>query len=428
MMIYPPRKELKERAPARPLAGANMRLSTSWAGVSFSAPTGSRWRHPWFTQPRWDADARRWVATVKPGFVNGNAPVVQMTIAEARAAADQGYGKNPLSGEDYFSAWIFDHPKEAFPSFILDVPLYFSPALPLTFRGIGFDAPGSAVPQFFRDRGVNAAPPTLEDNLLSGAPENLDDAGPPKGNRLLRAADIILHQPRTGLTSNVSMEPGIVTGVSNVTQTLSLLSPSPADRLKVYCTSDFSEEQAAASGIDPLSGDFTEQTFDEIPVATVYLLSPPNTAPGTAPDATWTPFVQHNLFWDLNYAQPAFSPVSNTQNALGDLLGVATILGGGTAAIGINFATASINDAFQTALNILQGNSMTGSFWVPTGGGSTSRFPQTPPVPAQGATGLDKDGRLAAQRAAAAQARRSASLDGPFPYEAPAFPTAFLNS
>jgi len=129
----------------------------------------------------------------------------------------------------------------------------------------------------------------------------------------------------------------------------------------------------------------------------------------------------------LNYAQPPFViQPDDTNDALGSLTAVASLLGAGSGSIAINFLAASINDGFQNALNILQAHSMAGSFWVPTGGGSTSVFPPAPPTPVQGATGLDKDGRLVAQRTAALTAKLNTPLDEPFPFEAIAFNTALL--
>jgi hypothetical protein len=236
----------------------------------------------------------------------------------------------------------------------------------------------------------------------------------------------VLHQPRPALTSQITLEPGIATGISNVTQTLGLRSAAPGDRLKVYASSQYEALAAIRTGIDPLLGDYEEPTFDELLIATVYLLSPPNKPLRSAPDATWIPYVRHGLFWNLNYATPPFR-IAGVGNAVGDLLAPVKFLGGGAAAIVISFLTASINDAYNQALNILTAHSMAGSFWTATGGGSSSEFPEVVAGDDDaGSTGLDKDGRLQAKRNAAAKALKSARLDPAFPYRAMPFPEAFL--
>ena len=117
---------------------------------------------------------------------------------------------------------------------------------------------------------------------------------------------------------------------------------------------------------DPTQADYTEQTFDQLLISTVYLLSPPNTPLGSEPDATWQPFVRHNLFWNLNWAQPEF------QQPLADIAQITfPPLAGGAASLVIGLEQSLLADAQQTAVNILAGSSLAGSFWTPTGGGST---------------------------------------------------------
>ena len=55
-----------------------------------------------------------------------------------------------------------------------------------------------------------------------------------------------------------------------------------------------------------LQGTFQDDGEDRIRVATVFLLSPPS--PEGGPDASWTPFIQHHLFWNLRYGAKAAIP------------------------------------------------------------------------------------------------------------------------
>ena len=84
--------------------------------------------------------------------------------------------------------------------------------MPMPWMALGVDGvAGEAVPQFFQDRGVHLATAVDVDDPESAiAPVN-----PPAGNRLLRKCDVVLHQPRAGLVSNVQIGDGLATGQAN---------------------------------------------------------------------------------------------------------------------------------------------------------------------------------------------------------------------
>ncbi|MDR3405600.1 MAG: hypothetical protein P4L99_24100 [Chthoniobacter sp.] len=407
-------------------AGAGTTLASSLLGDAISAAPSSKWKHPWFTQPAWSASANRWVATIVPGFVNEQAPVYRATVEDQRDAGNP-WEINPLTGKPFFSDVVFSQPSTINSQQSVDLPLYLNPAIPMDFRGIGFDGdPSNSVPQFFIDLGAAAAPKqssgdllndgdALQNGILGAAPT------PPANLRLLRACDFWVHQPRLALTSEVTLEPGIATGVSNVTQTLSVASAAASDVLRVF-QGTFTPLTPFTAGIDPLQGDYEEPTFDELLISTVYLLSPPNTPIGSTPDATWTPYVRHNLFWNLYWAQPAFRILPADP-------GVPLIppLAGGAAQLVINFLTASINDATQQALNILRGHSLAGTFWTPTGGGKDATFAALATAQAV-KQGPDRTANAAARLAADQAAKRAAQLDPDFPFNAQPFPTSFLSA
>jgi hypothetical protein len=398
-------------------AAQRAKVNKTPGGQTIELGDRSKWRHPWFTQPVYIAAERRWIATVLPGFVNGRAPVYRTTVREMEELPD--YGINPLNGERHFSRWVFRQPGSRATTTRIDIPLYHRPAIALNFRKLGFDGDGD-VPQFFLERGVQAKPKDLGQQLLGGG-VNVQSLQRKPGSRLLRASDIVLHQPRTAITSDISIEPGIVTGISNVTQTLGLRSAAADDVLKIMSTARFAPTAPLAAGIDPLAGNYEEATWDEILVSTVYLLSPPGVPLESEPDSRWTSFVRHGLFWNLSYAQPKFGAKPTDP-------GVPYIppLAGGAAQLVINFVTAAINDATQQALNILQAHSMAGHFWTATGGGSDSVIPEVT-TPARGKTGLDKAGRLAAGRASVISAMRKTKLDPDFPFRAEPFPMDLLS-
>jgi hypothetical protein len=391
------------------------------------------WKHPWQITLLWDGTRQLWTSTMKAGFVNGECPVVISTAGSAANPANwQEFGINPLDGQPFFSAWVFNRNTPAIPAeTTVWLPLYSNPLIDLSWFNIGFDdlTAQNPVPQFFQNLGVTPATPVDPDDPDQSASSLFTP--PPAGNRLLRGCNLILHQPHVALTSQITLEPGIATGESNVSQTLGLTQISPGDTLKVYAQGGaFSPQDAIAAGIDPSTGDYTEPTYDEILIGTAYLLSPPNTAPYSAPDQTWQPFVRHSLFWNLFWAQPEFQPTpTEATDAFGQLAQLTSVLGAGSGSVEVNYLTASLNDAYQAATNILAAQSMAGFFWTPTGGGSTSLFPPPPPMPvtAPSGRGADKSGLIAAQTAAAARALASQRLDPDFPFTASQFNTALLS-
>ena len=148
--------------------------------------------------------------------------------------------------------------------------------------------------------------------------------------------------------------------------------------------------------------DYTEPTWDELLISTVYLLSPPNTPLGSDPDATWQPFARHNLFWNLNWAQPEFKPARRRLRARPFIPPLAA----GAATLVINSQVASLNDATQNALNIILGSSLAGSFWTPTGGGSDATFAALATAQAPANAGPDRTKNAAAKLAFQQQQKR----------------------
>lgn len=408
--------------PSLARAAANTSLLVSEFGEAIAVRPSTQWKHPWFTQAMWSGSANCWVATVKPGYVNQQTPIYRATVAEQQSL-NNPWENNPLTGQPFFSDSVFQNSSDAAAqNTTLDLPLYLNPAIALNPYAIGWDGDGNAgVSDFFINLGAARAPKdTSLSDLLNGETSTAEP--PPPNLRLLRACDIWLHQPRSGLTSSVDLDPsGFITGQGSVNQTLSIASSASSDVLRIlqgaFTPIDFS------AAIDPLSFDYTEPTFDELLISTVYLLSPPNVAPGSEPDATWTPYVKHNLFWNLQWVQPFFQQLDNDP-------GTPFIppLAGGVAQLAIGFLASSINDATQQALNILQAHSMAGSFWTASGGGIDGNF--APLVAAQSAATKqtpDKTKNAAAKAEAQYQAQRAVKLDPDFPYTARGFNTALLH-
>lgn len=375
-----------------------------------AAPSLREWRHPWSTAVEYSSISRQWHAVIKPGYVNADCPIYRTDTRE-QVSQGRDFGINPLTGQPFFSSFVFDRSRPApGPVVSLDIPLYLAPAIPLRqWRALGYDsASGDAVPSFFQARGVSVANPEV-------TPE-------PRSLHLLRATDLILHQPRVALTSQISIQPGLLTGISIARQVLTTRQPLEGDVLRVFSGTYRLPEQ-----IDPLEGVYEEEAWDELKIATVYLLSPAGATPGSEPDGTWHPFIQHDLFWPLSWIPaPFFRPV-DVSNNFNPLSGLAPLVGGLALPI-INTFSATSNDLAQMALNLITARSQAGTWWTMTGGGHVAVTPPAPPSEVTGlraAQALRAANALAAARADAATRR---SLDPAFPYRAIGFPRARLTS
>lgn len=399
-----------------------MTLQQALGGWSISRLGGAKpWRHPWHVAPVWNALSERWVATVKPGLVNGRAPIWRTTVKAQAETSGRDFGTNPLTGRPYFSDPIFSHggTEDTEETVTIDVPLYLGPSIALTWRAVGFDGdPSIGVPDFFLRRGAAPAALSFDAATREVDIDLLTAPSAPEGLRLLRVCDVWLHQPRAALTSTATIAPGLADGLSNVTIQLGERSPLAGDTLRVMA-GDF-DPLLGARG-DALANDFEEPAWDEILIARVWLLSQPGAAPyESQPDGSWTPFVQHRLFWNLRYDNPVFAPqVTNPDFPF--LLPLA----GGVAQPIVNFVTASLNDGLDRALNILQAHSLAGTFWT-IRRGTDAHFPPAPVEPPKGRNGADKSGRLVAEAIAAERAPERDRLDPDFPYISIPMPSRLL--
>ena len=420
-------------AQLRPSHNTLIEKNALGSGISMSRPRG--WKHPWFTEAKWMPKKKAWMAFVVAGFVNGVAPMVRTTAGEFREAAGTFYGQlvDAMTGAAEIKqlAELATAARELdglADGAVIDVPLYQNPPIGLNeWRNIGWDG-SAAVPAFFQDRGVNKPKVAVTGGADTGVKINSAALTPPKGNRLLRACDIFLHQPRTALTSQITTSTtGMLTGMTNVTQTLGFREAAANDKLKIQTGtySAFQESQLNFTGAtNAMASDYEEKNWDEILISTVYLLSPPDAKPGSKPDSTWQAFAKHSLFWNLLWAQPRVKPFFNT-DIFRSITGFVSVLGAGSGTTAVNFIAASINDATQGAYNILASQSLAGSFWTPTGGGTTSMDPYATAF-VSAAPGINKAANAAAKAQAAIRAKQNRTLDPAFPYEGQKFNLSLL--
>ena len=75
------------------------------------------------------------------------------------------------------------------------------------------------------------------------------------------------------------------------------------------------EEQSLALMYGTLLNAGDEQ-FDELKMATVWIVSPPDVSADAEPDETWTPYPQHFVFWNLQHASRLIPPRAHPDVAL----------------------------------------------------------------------------------------------------------------
>jgi hypothetical protein len=133
--------------------------------------------------------------------------------------------------------------------------------------------------------------------------------------------------------------------------------PNMRERAYIRVTRKY-EPVSSAEMQDRLKGDWTDQTFDALHLATIYMVSPEGAAYGSAPDDKWTPYVKHRVFWNLNHASNVLEPalkreniVFNTGLAMGLLDSIA------------NQILATINDQNAAIAEFLGRNTLEGRFW-----------------------------------------------------------------
>jgi len=417
-MIIPPTDQRRAPAPGpvpRMRVGYGARVKRSTIGESVSMQNAT-WHHPWFTSIYWDGAQKEWVAVVRPGFVNGRAPVVQTTARRMQStpsflapvtawdgAADIAQAAE-LASESETETVDADTP--------IFVPIYRNPMLSLPWREMG--AEGAAIPAYFLRRVAWIA--------SKGRSAKADSDAWTASGRKLFSADVVLHQPRAALTSKFDFPVDLVTGSSIVTQTLSVREAASNDRLKIETMSEYKPPESI-SAMDKLLGNYEEPTWDELLIARVFLLSPPNAAVDSSADGSCIPFVQHSLFWNLSWYQPLLRQLPSDRDVT-----FTVPLAFGLGQMVINSILAPINDMVDRALDSLVSHSLGGTFWTPTGGGSDSAFPEIAATQsASGQYGFDKDLRLKASRVAALGGGvLTDALDPVFPYRAHPFQTSLL--
>lgn len=279
---------------------------------------------PWTVTPSYDGE--KWSCTIVPGLVNG-IPVL----------------------------WG-------------DVDLLDAPQIPLTnYRALGPDAIPSIstdengnvvasyepVPPFFLSLGVGKPPITTFDPFAGGFATTQDDQ-----SRLLRGADLVLHQPRMSATTDIIVDDPL-TGATNIIEFTTKFEglTSANDPATVEQTAKYSPP----ADNDPLAvliGLLDEQKEDVILIASVWWVSPPQWPRNSELDGTWDVYVEQKLWWNLDHSTKA-PPPQLAQSKLK----LDTGLAGGVGDRINDYLTAQINDTNSLFAQFFNRQDMPGKFW-----------------------------------------------------------------
>lgn len=317
------------------------------------------WQHPWKVSADYSIEKEQWRFSVKPGFVNFDAAEVTMNWEDIPDKLKERIGKSGR-GERF------------------DVPLTDAPKIPINvdkMRRIGVDgdptgADGSngsgefsfeAVPNFFRSIGVGTAPVirfTETGQIITeidGATNREDTQDEP---RLMRALEVILTKERVTMAVDTEVSNG-VDGSGFVDYTIRYSDRIPRERPYITTMSQYVPRSSVAEAESLLSGVFQDSPFEDLHLATIYLVSPRGVKPLTPPDGTWTAYCQNHLYWNLQYEHSRLKTTIQSPPLRLDLA-----LAGGVAQLQINNQLSELNSALDLTEEYLRNSKIEGRFWT----------------------------------------------------------------
>lgn len=324
---------------------------------SVRSVAGEPWRHPWWSRLAWDGARERWTVATRPGYCvrvphRSGSPVV---VVPGRSLAVPA-GLDAPQGDVPLTDALGGEP----------LALAIPPGL---WRRVGTDAdplgPAEAVPPFFRDLGVQAAGVTVTDPLTGLRTSQVGAAVDGARARLLRACDLVLRVDRPAARLDWSTGDGPVSGTGTLRAAVTVGS-APGARGSAWLRvrrAAVDEEAAAFASADSRAllalGGLVQPSWDELRLATLYLVSPPGARPGSAPDGTWQPHVRHEVHWNLQHV---------TRISLGDRAPEPVTfplpLGAGSGQALVNAITATVNDQAALLSALVAGVRVEGRFFT----------------------------------------------------------------
>ena len=322
-------------------ARALVKFIRYWRPLTVESDDALGFRHPWQISARWDPGQERWEMQIFRNTYVANREILapKMRVDEVPEETLRRLGAENLERSDQVRPWISEEPWIPVPE----------------MRKVGTDSVASAatatesVPEYFAERGVAAG-----DELVVGLQSiSIRSGGSPvdrEKQRLLRAVDVILNQPRPTAGLQADAEGRITVEIRPAGDPSPFLTISGA-RFEPAAEASSSAEQIAASVVD--------DGIDRRHVGTLWLLSPPGTSRDSEPDETWQPFGQHFEFWsldhDINRDLNVFEPL---------VLELATPLAGGVAQGVIDTFLDNIEQEDAAASAFLSQAKVVGGFWT----------------------------------------------------------------
>lgn len=318
-------EERRSLAESRPLSSPDVMVRERREGCALEFKRRFRRVHPWQLTTSWEPAENAenplteglWRIAVRPGFLNGRDVVIDgapLTAAEQPRLT--AAFRNPIA----------------------------SAGLSASLDGELVELPGEGYPAFFAELGVRPA---------SRGSRVLDPVTPDRNRtRELRACDVVLVVPRIGTAVSFTAEGETVTVVANALAA----STGRGGFLRAQPKWTPPPEPTAS---DLLFGAAVEPQSDEILLATLWMVSPPDAGSEDEPDGTWSPFPQHFCWWNLCRAMPRQAPALSS-SPLSFTLGLALGVGDSV----ISALQAQVNDANSRIVAFLQGASSRGQFWT----------------------------------------------------------------
>ena len=323
--------------------------------VKFDYTGASSRSHPWQIRPVWHKDKKakygEWRGIIIAGAVNAIPPYVKMRYQEAPAEAR----------ERIRLAAVAENKPEPKPTDLVKIYLDEQAELKFNWRSIGSDgSPDSVssnassgaitgvfekVPDFFKRLGVADANTKILD-------------APAETQRLLRACDIILNQPRVGLTNTADISAAAI-DTSLVSINPGFTVPADSEPYLTALDKYVSPTANTPSFADLFFQRFIDIPFDQFHLSTVYLLSPQLPLLDKDDLAGWQCYFKYNCHHNLIHAtqqiekRTEFVPLTLT-----------VPFAGGVAQPIINYILAENNFFTQAALDFYAQRKLSGKFYA----------------------------------------------------------------
>lgn len=323
---------LKTLRMGRVSSGIGADVTHTPAGTILSFDPSRNFEHPWRIHAKWQGD--EWRIFVRAGFVNGHDAAITMgTGAETR---DVG----------------LTEPERPYL-----VARWRNPLVSLGMAASGLDLvelPAEGYPKFFELMGVR---PAFAGSRASESFLPLEER-----TREIRACDIALMTPRVATNQEVTIHDPLTDfqTISISTAFNASYAQSVSFKYRIFTVPKW-ESQREPTMNERLAGTAIEPQTDEIKVATLWIVSPPNPEGGelAVPDGSWVAYAQQDVFWNLAHAPrrqvPPVPPKPITLRT-GLVFGIADSIFAALLAPGNSFY-----NQIQSALNA---TTFRGEFWT----------------------------------------------------------------